>query len=782
MKKKGFTLIEIIGVVVVLGVLALITVPTVNVIIKNGKQKALEATIRNLEEAAYNYSNRYDIGHDTTTKLLQISELKQKGYIKNEAIINPVTNSEMNGCIFYKWDENNKQYIFSYNEECVIKDLEVNITNLDGNFNDRGWANKDFYVNINTTGDSYKYCISDDKCEPTVLINKDSGAALITIESDNINVCVIAIRGFDNSDVICSDAYKLDKTAPEPGSINITGTKSDNDWYTSNVEIEVVEGTDSLSGHLSTTTNITSITENTNGTTVIVTTKDNADNVSTREYTIKVDKIEPDVEIKKEVVDNKNVLTAKVNSNISGYTYEWYKDGNKINGATSSSYETQEAGTYKVVVTTGAGKTITSNEITIKSYTVSYNLNGATGSITSTNKVQDINTNITNTIPTRTGYDFLGWGTSSTDTTVDYERNSVYTLNENKTLYAIWKKTVTITFNGNGANVASASVSCDMYNADASCSITSPVITREGYTIIGYNTDSTATTSQWNSNSSKNVSENATYNAITSKEITVTFYRNNAASITPKNGSASTATSLTQKCIMWNTSVNCSITSPTITAPSNTPTVVGWDSTSAYTSNEWSENTAKTFNANASYYAVTTKAKTILTAKFNANGANLSSTSDLACDIAATYNGTAQGTSCTVTAPTITRTGYVAVGYNTSSTATTNNSSYDTSTRILTLTTSNNNSTWYAITKEVTLTLNPTSGTGYVGGSNLTSTVGGSNYGTLSCTSGNNSIATCSTSGTTLIIKPGNTIGETIITLKESNANKTATYTVNVTA
>ena len=66
--------------------------------------------------------------------------------------------------------------------------------------------------------------------------------------------------------------------------------------------------------------------------------------------------------------------------------------------------------------------------------------------------------------------------------------------------------------------------------------------------------------------------------------------------------------------------------------------------------------------------------------------------------MAAVYNGATQETSCTVNAPTITRSGYSIIGFNTSASATTNNSSYNTSTKKLTLTSSNDNKTWYAIT------------------------------------------------------------------------------------
>ena len=91
---------------------------------------------------------------------------------------------------------------------------------------------------------------------------------------------------------VCSDSYKLDKTAPTVGTINITGTLGSNDWYTSNVAIIVNNGSDDLSGHDTSTTDITSITENTAGQDVVVTTTDLAGNSRNQTYSVKVDKNE----------------------------------------------------------------------------------------------------------------------------------------------------------------------------------------------------------------------------------------------------------------------------------------------------------------------------------------------------------------------------------------------------------------------------------------------------------------------------------------------------------
>ena len=86
---------------------------------------------------------------------------------------------------------------------------------------------------------------------------------------------------------------KVDKTAPIVGTLNINGTKGTADWYLSDVILTVNNGSDETSGHASTTSSHTKITNNTTGTKVVVTTKHKAGNVATREYTIKVNKDKP---------------------------------------------------------------------------------------------------------------------------------------------------------------------------------------------------------------------------------------------------------------------------------------------------------------------------------------------------------------------------------------------------------------------------------------------------------------------------------------------------------
>ena len=72
-------------------------------------------------------------------------------------------------------------------------------------------------------------------------------------------------------------------------------------------------------------------------------------------------------------------------------------------------------------------------------YTVSYNANGGTGAPANQTKTYGVTLKLSSTKPTRTNYNFLGWGTSSGSTTVAYAAGANYTANAAITLYAIWE-------------------------------------------------------------------------------------------------------------------------------------------------------------------------------------------------------------------------------------------------------------------------------------------------------------------------------------------------------
>lgn len=115
--KKGFTLIELLGVLVILGILSLIVTPSIINVIKNSKEKALDAQIVLVVEASKKWgaenSNLLSTVDNSVYKL-QLSELRQSSYLQDSSIINPVTGEELIGCIFITFNEENNGYNYSF--------------------------------------------------------------------------------------------------------------------------------------------------------------------------------------------------------------------------------------------------------------------------------------------------------------------------------------------------------------------------------------------------------------------------------------------------------------------------------------------------------------------------------------------------------------------------------------------------------------------------------------------------------------------------------------------
>lgn len=72
-------------------------------------------------------------------------------------------------------------------------------------------------------------------------------------------------------------------------------------------------------------------------------------------------------------------------------------------------------------------------------YPVTYNANGGTGAPSQQTKTYGVTLRLSSTIPRRTNYNFLGWATSASSTTVTYRAGVNYTANSAVALYAVWE-------------------------------------------------------------------------------------------------------------------------------------------------------------------------------------------------------------------------------------------------------------------------------------------------------------------------------------------------------
>ena len=125
------------------------------------------------------------------------------------------------------------------------------------------------------------------------------------------------------------------------------------------------------------------------------------------------------------------------------------------------------------------------------SYTITYDANGGTGAPSAQTKWHGTNITIPSTKPTRTGYSFQGWATSSTGSKA-YDPGDSYSGNANATLYAVWKaNTYSVTYDANGGTGA-PSAQTKTYGTTLKLSTTVP--TRTNYTFLGWGTSASATT------------------------------------------------------------------------------------------------------------------------------------------------------------------------------------------------------------------------------------------------------------------------------------------------
>lgn len=117
--KRGFTLIELIGVITILGIISILGMSTINKYINESKQKNYNNQLNNIYSATDNWmvSNSSSLSKDIIN-CISIEELKLSEYLPNEKIYNPIDNNEINGYVIILFDKNNNQFIKRYSEVC----------------------------------------------------------------------------------------------------------------------------------------------------------------------------------------------------------------------------------------------------------------------------------------------------------------------------------------------------------------------------------------------------------------------------------------------------------------------------------------------------------------------------------------------------------------------------------------------------------------------------------------------------------------------------------------
>lgn len=95
------------------------------------------------------------------------------------------------------------------------------------------------------------------------------------------------------------------------------------------------------------------------------------------------------------------------------------------------------AGWSSVTITVGNSETELPDVVT---YTITYDANGGIDAPPADTKLEDVGINLNGAGPTREGYTCIGWSTAPDATEAEYALGEVYDVNEDITLYAVWKE------------------------------------------------------------------------------------------------------------------------------------------------------------------------------------------------------------------------------------------------------------------------------------------------------------------------------------------------------
>lgn len=126
MKNKGFTLIEILGVIVLLGIIALIVYPAVRGIIDDSREVLYKEQIEFIEDSLRNYTNNYItlLPEEDSILTFTLGQIKESGNMQIE-VKNPMNNKCFSNESLLTITRRNESYIYDAKDLIDVKCKEV---------------------------------------------------------------------------------------------------------------------------------------------------------------------------------------------------------------------------------------------------------------------------------------------------------------------------------------------------------------------------------------------------------------------------------------------------------------------------------------------------------------------------------------------------------------------------------------------------------------------------------------------------------------------------------
>lgn len=465
MKKSGFTIVELLVVIVILGVLIGIAVPSMLAISNNTRKKMYCTKVETILRSAQIWGTDHEeYINDGSTYAIKVSSLLLNNYVEKDSnnctigtdcVLDPRDNKAMDSDLVAVYIKDGRVYS-AYNFSTADKSLCSNLTAANGlssatvlngpsctfnsitpnslNYRDT------FTALVNCTS---KYDFTDTKIDKTdVIFNNDNGTMIV---SDVSNATTGKDGGYD---YVITGKYNNTLAADTTANLIIkAGAITDSSGFSNE------DTTASISLYARKKYNITVVSEPVGAGTINVDPNPAYD-------------------------DSTLSISSSANG---GYT----ATGIYVSTNNGTSYGTSvgtTTGTFTMSTETASTTKIKAT-YTANTYTVTFNANGGTVGTTSKN-VTYKSAYGTLPTPTKSGYNFQGWFTEASGGTVIMD-TSTYSVVGNQTLYAHWNvANYNLYFNGNGGtpSYGSKTVTYNTVYGDL------PTATRDYYTSTGWYT------------------------------------------------------------------------------------------------------------------------------------------------------------------------------------------------------------------------------------------------------------------------------------------------------
>ena len=431
--KKGFTLIEVIAVVVIIALLAGISIPLVSKYLKEGKERFNKNLEKELLVAANSYLSdnpkQRPLGRNATdfSKVVYLADLESKNYL-NDVLKDADGGECTSSFVSYNYDGKNVQSLACLKCDNYETDSQVcssinadrdecknfkadytlgGVVEYNGQLYDinnlpDGWTNKNITYTFKPSSENQ----SGTNIDFTYIVVNGHRIKLDSSYTFKEKQKELIVKLFDN----CGNSYTFKK--PD--------TSKEDDYY-----IKIDKGSPiaklNVEGRVNIEYDKTSIESNG--------TIDFSDTDSGLDYFIfkysSINSWDFD-EAKRVELNGEHEATSSVSNTFTNVGV--YYLNVRVFDKAGNSYTTSKT----INVTKGT-----------KEYDISYE--GCGGTISEDLKsgqvkVADQPLTLLTDIPSKKNYNFLGWGLNSCDSSVSYSAGGSYDLNSDNTLYAIWQE------------------------------------------------------------------------------------------------------------------------------------------------------------------------------------------------------------------------------------------------------------------------------------------------------------------------------------------------------